>query len=127
MSDVWPGSRADETVWGAPVPSPVGPVTGTAEGRVRPPGTSRREDTAVRPRAPLVPVSVALTRRERRRIRMVERFDGPRIRSRVGPWRRLRSVVLLLLLGLLLAAVLAALFSAIVAGLALAFHHVSSG
>ncbi len=56
---------------------------------------------------------------------MVERFTGRRIHSRVGIWRRVRSLVMLLLLAVVLAAVVASLFSAIVAALALAFHHAS--
>jgi hypothetical protein len=61
----------------------------------------------------------------RRRTRTVERFKGKRIRHRVGPGRRLRSLVYLVILGAILAAVLAGILGAIVAGLSLAFHHAS--
>ncbi len=68
---------------------------------------------------------MVVTRRDRRRIRIVERFTGKRVHNRVGWWRRVRSGVLLIVLAALLAAVLAAVLAAIVAGLAIAFHHAS--
>jgi hypothetical protein len=66
-----------------------------------------------------------ISRRDRRRIRIVERFTGKRVRNDVGNWRRLRSLVLLLVLAAVLAAVLTAILAAVVAGLSLAFQHAS--
>jgi hypothetical protein len=71
------------------------------------------------------PAPVVISRRDRRRVHIVERFTGKRVHNRVGGWRRVRSIVLLIILGAILAAVVAAVFAAVIAGLTLAFNHAS--
>jgi hypothetical protein len=65
--------------------------------------------------------------RDRRRVRIVERFTGRGIRAKTGWWRRVRSIVFLIVIGAILSAVVAAILAAVVAGLALGLHHLSKG
>jgi hypothetical protein len=58
-------------------------------------------------------------------VRIVERFTGKRVHNRVGLWRRVRSLVYLLLLAAILAAVLAAVLAALIAGVTVVIRHVS--
>lgn len=125
------GSRPSP--WGDPV-APAG-AAGTATRRPRPVVTPTHgrapawpEPVGARPRTQLAETTVVrLTRRDRRRVRLVERFSGRRVRAKVGVWRRVRSFVLLLVLGAILAAVVAAILAAVVAGIGLAIHHLSKG
>jgi hypothetical protein len=92
--------------------------------------TAPRPRPARRPRSdgpsPLPPVApVLISRRDRRRVRIVERFTGKRLRNRVGAWRRLRSAVYLIVLAAVLAAVVGAILAALIAGLSVVFRHAS--
>jgi hypothetical protein len=59
------------------------------------------------------------------RIRTVERFKGPRLKNRTGPWRRIRSAFGLLVITVILGAALGAVLSAIVWGISVGIHHAS--
>jgi hypothetical protein len=71
------------------------------------------------------PAPILISRRDRRRVRIVERFTGKRVHNRVGFWRRLRSLVLLIMLAAVIAAALGAVLAAIIAGLTVVFRHAS--
>jgi hypothetical protein len=60
------------------------------------------------------------------RVKVVERFKGPRLKHRTGLWRRLRSAILLILIGLILAAALAAILSMAVWGISIGIHHLTN-
>jgi len=116
--------------WGDPV-APAGTATGRARSVVTPtrgPAPAWTEPAGARPRTQASgPAPIRISRRDRRRVRLVERFTGPRVKARVGAWRRVRSLVLLLVLGAILAAVVAAIFAAVVAGIGLGIHHLGKG
>jgi hypothetical protein len=76
---------------------------------------------------PRVQQPTPISRKVRRRVRIVERFSGHRVRAHVSVWRRVRSVIYLIIIGAILAAVVAAVLAAIVAGIAVGFHHLSKG
>ena len=112
-----------------PVPARPGPPAVVGG----PPGTTA---TALRPRPvrrplgegrdrPARPAPIIISRRDRRRVRIVERFTGKRVHNRVGFWRRLRSLILLILLAAVMAAALGAVLAAIIAGLTVVFRHAS--
>ncbi len=61
--------------------------------------------------------------RSGRRVRVVEKFTGPRVRHRTGPWRRIRSFVGLVIIAIIVAAVIAAAIAATVGTIALAIQH----
>lgn len=61
------------------------------------------------------------------RVKVVERFEGPRLRHRASFLRRLRSAVLLIVIGLVLAGTLASVLGAGIWGLSIAIHHASTG
>ena len=61
------------------------------------------------------------------RIRIVERFEGPRLRHEAIFWRRLRSAMLLIVIGLVLAGTVASVLGAGIWGLSVAIHHASTG
>jgi len=56
------------------------------------------------------------------RVKVVERFKGPRLKHRTGVLRRLRSLVLLVVIGVILAAALATALALVVWGISLAVH-----
>lgn len=60
-------------------------------------------------------------------VKAVEKFTGPRLRHRVALWRRVRSMVVLVLVGAVIAALLAGIFAAVGGGLALLVHHAAHG
>lgn len=57
------------------------------------------------------------------RVKVIERFGGHRVRNHAGFWRRVRSLVGLVLIGLVLAAILASVVAVIVGSIALAVQH----
>jgi hypothetical protein len=59
------------------------------------------------------------------RVKVVERFDGPRLKHRTGLWRRFRSTVLIALIGLVLAGALAGVLGLAVWGISVIIHSVS--
>lgn len=63
----------------------------------------------------------------KRRTRIVETFQGPRLRSHTGPWRRIRSVAYLIVVTALVALVVAGVLAGIVGAIAFALHHASAG
>lgn len=58
-----------------------------------------------------------------RRVRLVEKFGGRRLRHHASFWRRIRSFVGILLIGLLIAAIIATVIAVIVGAIALAVQH----
>lgn len=60
------------------------------------------------------------------RVRVVERFPRATVHNRVGPLRRIRSGLALLLTALVLGVLLAAALSALVYGFSVAIHHAST-
>jgi hypothetical protein len=138
MSDTTSGT------WGEPVPpqegqselrrrrplNPPGPGTGRTTTATREPTAGPRTGAAtgrtVYPRSGAEP-AIRVSRRERRRVRIVEHFTGRRVRAHVSVWRKTRSVIYLFIIGALLAAATAAVLAAIVAGVAVGFHHLSKG
>jgi hypothetical protein len=81
---------------------------------------------ALRPKRP--PISAAGSRRRRRPKQPRPSFRGPRLADFIGWWRRLRSIVFLVvitvILGMILAAIVAVAVGAIVVGLQ---HALKSG
>ncbi len=61
------------------------------------------------------------------RIKVIERFQGPRLKHRTSLWRRFRSFVLLLVIGVLMAAVLATVLAMIVWGISVGVHAATTG
>ncbi len=61
-----------------------------------------------------------------RRVKVIERFQGPRVHHRTGLWPRLRSIVMLVLLAALLGAAVAGGLAALVAGIAYLIHQATS-
>jgi hypothetical protein len=59
-------------------------------------------------------------------VRVVERFPRARVHNKVGPLRRVRSSVALLVTAVVLGIILAAALSAVVWGFATAIHHAST-
>jgi hypothetical protein len=55
--------------------------------------------------------------------RVVEIFRGPRLRSRTGWWRRLRSIVFLLVVTVFVALIVAALLAGVVGGISYGISH----
>ena len=64
--------------------------------------------------------------RTRRRVRLTESFHSPRLRSRTGPWRRIRSTLLLIVVTVFVAAIVSGVLAAIVGGIAIAIQHASN-
>jgi Mg2+/Co2+ transporter CorB len=59
----------------------------------------------------------------RGRIKVVERFGGRRVRHRTGLFRRIRSLLGIMIIGIVLAAIVAAVVAVIVGAIALAIQH----
>lgn len=62
-----------------------------------------------------------------RKPRLVESFKGPRLRSRTGPWRKIRSGALLIVVVVVIALVVTGTLAAVVGGIAIGLRHASSG
>lgn len=62
-------------------------------------------------------------RRDGRRVKVVEKFTGRRVRQRSGVWRRLRSAVALILIVAVTATLVAAVVALAVGSIALAIQH----
>ncbi len=115
-------NTASNTAIAAPIrPRPAARRDPQQAGERRPTGRS----SATGPRRQAEPIRVG--RRERRKVHIVERFTGRRVRAKTGVWRRIRSVVFIIVIGAVLAAIVAAILAAIVAGIALGIHHVGKG
>jgi hypothetical protein len=90
---------------GPPGPGPARPPRSPVG---RPPAEAR---TPPRPAPP------------RGRIKVVERFGGRRVRHRTGLFRRIRSLLGIMIIGIVLAAIVAAVVAVIVGAIALAAQH----
>lgn len=125
----YPGlHRSTTTALGVP-----GPLAGTparVDGRARatvpgPPPVPliRPQRTPVRRvAAPPIPGQV-----KARKVRLVEKFGGRRLRHHASLWRRTRSLVGILLIGLVLASILATIIAVVVGTIALAIQHALHG
>jgi hypothetical protein len=59
----------------------------------------------------------------RGRVKIVERFGGRRVRHRTGVFRRVRSLLGIMIIGIVIAAIVAAVVAVIVGAIALAAQH----
>jgi hypothetical protein len=133
----WSPAATDNTGW-SPAATDTAGWSPAAPTRTRPPlrpegRPPRRAPSArdraqhLRPETPAPAETIRVRWRDRRRVRLVEHFTGRGVRAKTGWWRRLRSIVLLLVIGAILAGVVAAILAAAVAGIALGLHHLSKG
>lgn len=75
-----------------------------------------------RPAAPALPRPI-----KARKVRLIEKFGGRRLRHHASVWRRVRSFVGIVLIGLVIAAILATIIAVIVGGIALGMQHILHG
>jgi hypothetical protein len=57
------------------------------------------------------------------RVKVVERFAGRRVRHRTGMFRRVRSLIGIMIIGIVIAAIVAAAVAVVVGSIALAVQH----
>jgi len=65
-------------------------------------------------------------RGDRPRLKVVESFQGPRLRTRTGAVRRIRSMVALVVIAVAIGTVMAGALGALVWGLSRVIHHAAS-
>jgi hypothetical protein len=125
----YPGMyRATTTALGVPGPlagTPArvdGRATGTVPGPPPVPLIRPQRTPVRRVAAPPIPGQI-----KARRVRLIEKFGGRRLRHHASLWRRTRSLVGILLIGIVLASILAAIVALIVGTIALAIQHALHG
>ena len=119
---VWPRMWPDPSAGAVahPVPAPVASGNGAATS----PDTTNRSRLTIG-HLPDEVDDLARSRPGSRRLHAVESFRGPRLHSHTGPWQRLRSMLVLVVVTIVMATIVTGVLAAVVGGIALAIRHLS--